>query len=349
MATDLKNSTAIVVALTLVLGSWYYAEYIRPPPPTPCGTEGGPPVTASRIRLRDGRFLAYKETGVQKDRAEFKIVFCHGFLSSRLFNIGASPELMEELRVYIVAYDRAGHGESDPNPKRSLRSEASDIEELADALNLGPRFYVIGYSLGGHASWASIKYIPGRLAGAAFLAPVINYWWPGFPKNLSSEAYNKQVLGDQWALRVAHYAPWLLHWWMKQSWLPTSTVIKGTTFLPNQLDARMRDYARTSGIAEERMKLATQQGVQESLYRDMAVMFGKWEFDPMDLLQPSFPVHLWQGDEDGLVPVTLQRYICSHLRWIDYHELSETGHYYFAMPGFGDILLKTLLVQTSSF
>lgn len=90
-----------------------------------------------------------------------------------------------------------------------------------------------------------------RLAGAAFLAPVINYWWPGFPKNLSSEAYNKQVLGDQWALRVAHYAPWLLHWWMNQSWLPTSTVIKGTTFLPNQLDARMRDYARTSGIAEE--------------------------------------------------------------------------------------------------
>lgn len=97
------------------------------------------------------------------------------------------------------------------------------------------------------------------------------------------------------------------------------------------------------------MKLATQQGAQESLYRDMAVMFGKWEFDPMDLLQPSFPVHLWQGDEDGLVPVTLQRYICSRLPWIDYHELSETGHYYFGMPGFADILLKTLLVQTSSF
>ncbi|KAJ0971112.1 hypothetical protein J5N97_019071 [Dioscorea zingiberensis] len=349
MAADLKNRTAqIVVALALVLGSWYYSAFIRPPPPTPCGTEGGPPVTSTRVRLRDGRFLAYVETGVPRDRAEFKIVFAHGFASSRLFNIGASAELMEELSVYIVSYDRAGYGESDPNPKRSLKSEASDIEELADALNLGLRFYVIGYSIGGHAIWSSIKYIPGRLAGAVFLAPVINYRWPGFPKNLSSEAYNKQSLGDQWTLRVAYYAPWLLHWWMKQSWLPSSTVIKGTTFLPNKADARMREYAIASGMFAERLKLATQQGIQESLYRDMVVMFGRWEFDPMDLLQPSFPVHMWQGDEDGMVPVTLQRHICSRLPWIDYHELSETGHYYFAVPGLGDVILKTLLVQSFS-
>lgn len=70
--------------------------------------------------------------------------------------------LLEELRIYMVGYDRAGFGESDPNPNRSLRSEASDITELADALELGPRFYLVGFSLGGHAVWASIKYIPGR-------------------------------------------------------------------------------------------------------------------------------------------------------------------------------------------
>lgn len=99
----------------------------------------------------------------------------------------------------------------------------------------------------------------------------------------------------------------------------------------------------------QRRKLATQQGVHESYYRDMMVMFGKWEFDPMDLLPPSFPVHLWQGDEDGLVPVTLQRYICSRLKWIEYHELSKTGHYLSAVPGFGDLVLKTLLVSTSTW
>lgn len=79
-------------------------------------------------------------------------------------------ELLEELRIYMVGYDRAGYGESDPNPNRSLRSEASDIAELADALELGPRFYLIGFSLGGHAVWASIKYIPGRYLSFCSLA-----------------------------------------------------------------------------------------------------------------------------------------------------------------------------------
>lgn len=228
-----------------------------------------------------------------------------------------------------------------------------------------------------HFNWMRMQC---RLAGAALLAPVVNYRWPGFPKNLTREAYNKQQLGDQWALRVAYYAPWLLDWWMKQSWLPTSTVISGTTYLPNRLDAQLRDQFISSGVANEvsfplsgllrpwitkafdwiltmffkflrwqRRKLATQQGIHESYFRDMMVMFGKWEFDPMDLLPPSFPVHLWQGDEDGLVPVTLQRYICSRLKWIECHELSMTGHYLSAIPGFGDLVLKTLLVPPSTW
>ncbi|RWW04026.1 hypothetical protein GW17_00032774, partial [Ensete ventricosum] len=232
-------------------------------------------------------------------------------------------ELIEELGINIVGYDRAGYGESDPNPSRSLRSEASDIAELADALELGP-----------------------RIAGAAIMAPVINYRWPGFPRHLSEEAYRKQQPGDQWALRVAYYAPWLLHWWMKQSWLPSSTVIKGTTHLPNRLDAQLREYAmKNGGMLEE---VGATQCMHESFYRDMMVMFGKWEFDPMDLSQPPFPVHLWHGDEDGYVPVTLQRYICSRLSWIDYHELKETGHYLGAMQSLVDVVLKTMLVSSVS-
>ena len=56
---------------------------IRPPPPKLCGSAGGPPITAPRIRLRDGRHLAYKEYGVPREEANYKIVFVHGFGSSR--------------------------------------------------------------------------------------------------------------------------------------------------------------------------------------------------------------------------------------------------------------------------
>lgn len=71
-------------------------------------------------------------------------------------------ELIEELGVYMVGFDRAGYGESDPNPKRSRQSAAMDVIELADALELGPKFYLVGISLGCHAVWAALKYYPER-------------------------------------------------------------------------------------------------------------------------------------------------------------------------------------------
>lgn len=70
-------------------------------------------------------------------------------------------------------------------------------------------------------------YYTYRLAGAALLAPVINYWWPGFPKDLAAEEFGRQFPEDQWAGRVAWYAPWLVHWWNSQKWFPSNSVVAG--------------------------------------------------------------------------------------------------------------------------
>lgn len=61
-----------------------------------------------------------------------------------------------------MSYDRAGYGESDPFPKRTVKSEAFDVQELADKLQIGPKFYVIGLSMGAYAVWSCLKYIPHR-------------------------------------------------------------------------------------------------------------------------------------------------------------------------------------------
>lgn len=62
-----------------------------PPPPRVCGAPGGPPVTAPRVRLLDGRHLAYAESGARKEDARFKVVFSHGFTGSRLDTVRAAP------------------------------------------------------------------------------------------------------------------------------------------------------------------------------------------------------------------------------------------------------------------
>lgn len=73
-------------------------------------------------------------------------------------------ELIQDLGIYIVSFDRPGYGESDPDPKRTLKSSALDIEELADQLELGSKFYVVGFSMGGQIIWPLLKYIPHRYA-----------------------------------------------------------------------------------------------------------------------------------------------------------------------------------------
>ncbi|KAL6641327.1 hypothetical protein ACP70R_019508 [Stipagrostis hirtigluma subsp. patula] len=74
------------------VASWLYrrALVLAPPAPRVCGAEGGPPVTAPRVRLRDGRHLAYCETGVAREEARVRVVFSHGFTGSRLDSLRAS-------------------------------------------------------------------------------------------------------------------------------------------------------------------------------------------------------------------------------------------------------------------
>ncbi|AEC09227.1 alpha/beta-Hydrolases superfamily protein [Arabidopsis thaliana] len=323
---------------------------IQPPPSKLCGSPDGPSITGPRIKLRDGRQLAYKEHGVPRDEATHKIIVVHGSDSCRHDNAFAallSPDIKEGLGVYMVSFDRPGYAESDPDPNRTPKSLALDIEELADQLSLGSKFYVIGYSMGGQATWACLKYIPHRLAGVTLVAPVVNYWWKNFPSEISTEAFNQQGRNDQWAVRVAHYAPWLTHWWNSQSWFPGSSVVARNLGMLSKADKEIMfklGAARSQHEAQIR-----QQGTHETLHRDMIVGFGTWEFDPMEL-ENLFPnnegsVHLWQGDDDVLVPVTLQRYIAKKLPWIHYHEIPGAGHLFPFAPGMVNNIVKTLLTN----
>ncbi|KAI9090690.1 hypothetical protein K1719_028543 [Acacia pycnantha] len=338
---------AALAVLLIGFLAWVF-QAIQPPPPKTCGSSNGPPVTAPRIKVRDGRHLAYREYGIPKDAANYKIIFIHGFDSCRhdgsTIAEKLSPKITEEMGVYIVSFDRPGYGESDPDPNQTWKSLALDIAELADQLGLGSKFYVIGFSMGGEIIWNCLKYIPHRLAGAVLIAPVVNYWWSGLPANLTKEAYYQQKPQDQWALRVSHYFPWLTYWWNTQRWFPSSSLIARSLDILSHQDKELipKMRFRKSFLAQVR-----QQGEHESIHRDMNTGFGTWEFSPLDLENPfqtsEGSVHLWQGDEDLLVPVTLQRYIAQKLPWINYHELPGAGHMFPYADGMSDTFIESLL------
>ncbi|XP_010515156.1 PREDICTED: uncharacterized protein LOC104791055 [Camelina sativa] len=327
--------------------AWVY-QTIQPRPAKIVGSPGGAAVTSPRIKLRDGRHLAYKEFGIPRDEAKFKIIFIHGFdscMHDSPFTHFLSPALVEELKIYTVSFDRPGYGESDPNLNGSPRSIALDIEELADGLGLGPKFYLFGLSMGGELTWACLNYIPHRLAGAVLVAPAINYWWRNLPGDVTSEAFSLMYPADQWALRVAHYAPWLTYWWNTQKWFSFSNVIAGNPIIFSRQDMEILSKL---GFVNPNRAYTRQQGDYVSLHRDLNVGFSSWGFSPLDLQDP-FPnkngsVHVWQGDEDKFVPVKLQRCIVSKLPWIRYHEISGSGHLLLFVEGMTDKIIKSLLI-----
>ncbi|KAL2240077.1 UNVERIFIED_CONTAM: hypothetical protein Sindi_0648900 [Sesamum indicum] len=361
------------IAVGLVVGFLGYVYVaLRPPSPKLCGSPGGPSVTSPRVRLGDGRHLAYKERGLPKEQAKHKIIVSHAFGDSKGFKLPISEvrnfasaisiearfpcfleilvakmilELLKELQIYLVAFDRAGYGESDPNPKRSVKSDAFDIQELADKLQLGPKFYVIGISLGAYPVYGCLKYIPHRLSGAALVVPLINYWWRCFPAELSEKGLSGMLPQNRWAFTVAHYAPWLLHWWLTRKWIPSMSILEGKTDVFSPSDLEILEHL--DGPQNEEQAKVDQQGAHESLHRDLMVSFGKWEFEPMDISNP-FPnnegfVHMWQGYEDKIFPFELNRYIAERLPWIRYHEVADAGHLLIYKAAHCEAILRALV------
>ncbi|KAJ1286308.1 hypothetical protein BS78_03G343700 [Paspalum vaginatum] len=254
--------------------------------------------------------------------------------------------------MYMLFFDRAGYGESDANPKRSLKSDATDVEELADALRLGDRFYVVGVSMGAYPAWGLLNYIPHRLAGAALVVPAVNYWWP-LPADVSRSAYGKLDVRDRRTFWIAHHAPSLFYAWITQRWFRVSPIVRyerdAFTVKDWEILTELHRKKRESGQVAPALSKATQQGIYESLCRDVTILFGTWEFDPTEIKNP-FPdgegvVSIWQGYEDKIVQVEIQRHVAQKLPWVRYHEHPDAGHALSYMDGVWDEIIRELLLR----
>lgn len=78
---------------------------------------------------------------------------------------GVKASLLEEYGIRLVTYDLPGFGESDPHPNRNLNSSAMDVLHLVNAVNVTDKFWILCHSSGCIHAWASLRYIPEKIAG----------------------------------------------------------------------------------------------------------------------------------------------------------------------------------------
>lgn len=63
------------------------------------------------------------------------------------------------------------------------------------------------------------------MAGAALVAPLVNFWWASLPAEMARAAYEKREASDRRAMWIARHAPWLLYAYMTQNLVTPSAAL----------------------------------------------------------------------------------------------------------------------------
>ena len=250
--------------------------------------------STQRIRLPDGRHLAYAEYGDPKGSPIFLF---HGTPGSRYFR-HPDESIITSLGIRLISPERPGFGLSDFQPDRTLLDWPDDLVVLADVLGLN-RFGIIGYSGGGpHAAACALR-IPARLSGAAMVSSPSPFNTPDLTAGMIW--LNRVLFG----LARESYALSRLSWWFLHA-----------AFLRNR-DAFMDFVADLSPRSEK--AIIREPDIRAILIDDFAeahragvgavswetvLLTRDWGFRPEDI---TMVVDLWQGDADVRTPVSMGR------------------------------------------
>ncbi|KAK3408788.1 hypothetical protein EUGRSUZ_J00955 [Eucalyptus grandis] len=317
------------------------------------------PPSASRILLPDGRYIAYKEYGIPPDEARFTIIFPHPFLSSRLAGVpGLKSSLLEEFGIRLITYDLPGFGESDPHPHRNLESSAWDISLLANALGVNDKFWVLGYSSGSMHAWASLRYIPGRVAGAAMFAPMVNPYDPLMTREERYRTWNQWTRRRKFLFFLARRLPRFLSFFYHRSFLSGrhGQIDKWLSLSLENRDRALIEDPFYEEFWQRDVEESIRQGHAKPFVEEAALQVSDWGFSLADLKlqkkrrgkgvlnwlkwlisllsekEPEYtgylgPIHMWQGMDDKVVPPAMTDFVHRVLPGAAVHKLPYQGHF----------------------
>jgi pimeloyl-ACP methyl ester carboxylesterase len=263
----------------------------------------------------DGRTVALVELG---DPAGAPVFLFHGTPDSRLGKeFVDAPARERGLRV--LCPDRGGIGGSDPVPGRTIAGYADEVLALADVLGVD-RFATIGYSAGGPFALACAAGCGPRVTGTALMAgtgPIDDR--PGAREGLAPSDLELLDLIENHPRRAATML-------RIQRLVTRLAPGKATEQVAAELSAPDREFlarhsaAETMGFFVESLRQGPAGVIEE--YRLWA---HPWH---LDWSAVTTPVEIFQGEEDGMVPVHHAEDIAARLP--DgigrLHRLPATGH-----------------------
>lgn len=248
------------------------------------------------LRLHDGRRLGVAEFG---RRAPLPVIYCHGFLSSRL-----EPGAADLGDINVLAFDRPGYGRSDPQRLPSLRGWAADIGEALVQLGVG-ECLVAGVSTGAPYALAIASVLGPRVRRVILAGGIAG---PEVLETAGGVALVLSLLG-----RRRSRAGRLLHQMMKLA----LAARLDRRFLALAVDSERAALERL-GASPEVVRVRLLQSLRAGSRRqnlrgalaDARLVAQPWDFVP-DEIQNE--VHVLHGAEDPVVPPIHAHWYAAHL------------------------------------
>ena len=268
------------------------------------------------LKLTDGRFLEYFDNGIVSTSA---IVLHHG-TPGHGHTWAAWLELAASRGIRAISYSRAGYGISDRNEGRTVISNTRDVRELLDSFGIRD-FVSIGWSGGGPHALATT--VLAGCKGAISLAGVGSYGAEDLDFTAGMGPENEIEFGE--ALKGEKAV---------SEWMEANAIA-----FKNVTGEEVR--AAFGGLIGDADKAVLEGTYAEdfatTMRKGLAVSFDGWIDDDLEVVQPwgfnlseiSLPVHIWQGDDDFMVPK-------AHSYWLEKHIPGSKLNF---VPGHGHISL----------
>lgn len=265
----------------------------------------GEPIRDERLRLRDGRALAYTAWGNLDGPP---VLFFHGSPLSRLWC--PDEEATQAAGVHLVVVDRPGVGRSDVQPGRRLEDWPLDVAELADALGL-ERFAVAGYSAGGPYALACAALLGERVTRAGLVSTTAHMFLrerPGAIEELDKEDRRAFELVEREDRETAarRFAAELEEWTRSVAEEPRRFLDP----LPvNDQNRWFREDSARVGPFLEAIGEALRQGPAATAWGRLIA----FEPCPFRLEEISVDVLLWHGRLDAIAPCAAVEFLAARI------------------------------------
>ena len=277
------------------------------------------------VRLPDGRRVGVASHG---DPQGEPLLLFHGIPGSRLGHELADAPARER-GVRVLCPDRPGLGLSDPKSDRDLSGYPDDVAALADALGL-ERFAVVGVSGGGPYALACGAKLSDRVTAVGVMAGVGPLDRPGAREGLSK---SDLMLLDL-SLRRPLLARLLL---LAMGWVARVAPSLMLKSLADELGEHDRRYLEEQELGAVGLVSTFVEALRQGaggVVEEYRVCGQPWGFA---FEEEHAPVHLWQGEDDRMVPVHHAESMALRLPRARLHVLPRTGHISL-LCHFGDVL-----------